>query len=64
MIGVVLAVPLSRGLGKKSTYIFTMSGIGGIEYPVLLPALHTVWFLVDADNANTLYLFVRVSFHH
>ena len=27
MIGVVLAVPLSRGLGKKSTYIFTMAAL-------------------------------------
>ena len=31
MIGVVLAVPLSRGLGKKSTYIATMAALAGLS---------------------------------
>ena len=56
MIGVVLAVPLSRGLGKKSTYID--GGTGGIEHSVLLSALHTGGLLDDADYANRhIYLY-------
>lgn len=56
MIGVVLAVPLSRGLGKKSTYIATMAALA--EHSVLLSALHTGGLLDDADYANRhIYLY-------
>ena len=55
MIGVVLAVPLSRGLGKKSTYIATMAALAVLS---ILSALHTGGLLDDADYANRhIYLY-------
>lgn len=52
MIGVVLAVPLSRSLGKKSTYISTMAALAVLSIFVLLPALYAIRFLVDAGYAS------------
>ena len=58
MIGVVLAVPLSRGLGKKSTYIATMAALAVLSILFFLSALHTGGLLDDADYANRhIYLY-------